>query len=366
MKTFDLPDLGEGLTEAEIVAWHVAAGDHVVADQPLVSVETAKAVVEIPSPQSGRIDALYGEVGDIIGIGRPLVQFDTDGTENTETVVGELPHDVEEPPTRAAWSMTRRPAPRASPAVRSLARELGIDLQTVSGSGPGGVVTADDVRAQIKTSSVFAGGESLRGPRRTMAQIMARAGRETVPATVTDFAVIDTWGNDQDPTVRLIVAIVAGVEAEPRANAWFDGLENRLLVHSTVDLGIAVDTKDGLFVPVLRDAGSQTPEALRDRLEDLKRAVKVRSVAPDELTGQTMTLSNFGMMAGVHASLVVAPPQVAILGAGKIEDRAIARDRKLIVARTLPLSLSFDHRALTGGDATRFLAAAIGSLEAPA
>jgi len=364
MSTFQLPDLGEGLTEAEIVSWHVAAGDHVVADQPLVSVETAKAVVEIPSPQSGRIETLFGEPGDMVAIGSALVGFGEEGAAGTDSIVGQLPHSEHvQPPQRRVPQQRQQARVRAAPATRRLAVELNVELGKIKGSGPGGTITEDDVRTFATGAAGFSGGEPLRGPRRVMAQLMAKAGREVVTATVTDVAIIDTWSDADDPTVRLIQAIGAACTAVPRLNAWFNGTANTLLIHDKVDLGIAVDTADGLFVPVLRDMQQQTSEGLRLRLDELKRGVHKRTLAPADLTGQTITLSNFGMMAGLHASLVVAPPQVAILGAGRIEERMVVCDHKPVVARVLPLSLSFDHRAVTGGDATGFMAAVIFSLE---
>lgn len=364
MRTFQLPDLGEGLTEAEIVSWHVSAGDHVVADQPLVSVETAKAVVEIPSPQSGRIESLHGDPGDVVAIGSTLVAFEEDGGIGADAIVGELPHAKIAAPSRLKPTQRLRKARvQAAPATRKLAAELNVDLSQVRGSGPGGTITEYDVRSSAGGTAGFSGGEPLRGPRRAMAQLMARAGREVVPATVNDFAVIDSWTDVEDPTVRLIEAIGAACQVAPRLNAWFDGALNTLLIHDKVDLGLAVDTAEGLFVPVLTNIQQQTPETLRQNVDAAKQGVQKRTLSPSDLKGQTITLSNFGMMAGQYASLVVAPPQVAILGAGRIEERMIVREHKPVVARVLPLSLSFDHRAVTGGDATEFLAAVITSLQ---
>ncbi len=364
LKTFNLPDLGEGLSEAEIVAWHVAAGDHVVTDQPLVSVETAKAVVEIPSPQSGRIETIYGAPGEMVNIGSPLVTFEKDDGTSPDAIVGELPHtDVPARHVERSRPQVQRPGIRVAPAVRRLAAELEVNLSSLNGSGVEGAITREDVQQAAEAGMSFPGGEPVRGPRRAMAQLMSKAGREVVHATVTDSAVIDLWEEDEDPTVRLIQAIAAGCKAEPRLNAWFDGGSNKILIHQDLDLGIAMDTPEGLFVPVLRGVQDHSVESLRAQLEQLKDGVRNRTLTPQQLTGQTLTLSNFGMLAGRYASLVVAPPQVAILGAGRIEDRVIVRSNDTVVAPVLPLSLSFDHRAVTGGDATRFLAAVIGSLE---
>jgi pyruvate dehydrogenase E2 component (dihydrolipoamide acetyltransferase) len=158
-------------------------------------------------------------------------------------------------------------------------------------------------------------------------------------------------------------ALVAGCRAAPALNAWFLGLERGRRLHERIDLGIAMDSEDGLFVPVLRDAGGRAPDDLRAGLEAMKRDVAARTVAPEELKGQTITLSNFGMLGGLHAALVVLPPQVAILGAGRVHERVALADGAAVARRVLPLSLTFDHRAVTGGEAARFLAAVRGDLE---
>ena len=367
MTTFRLPDLGEGLQDAEIVSWHVGPGDHVVADQPLVSVETDKAVVEIPSPQAGRIARVFGAPGDIVKIGAPLVEFDSAAAEDKGTVVGSI--DAEEKPKAASAEVTEIPkaasGPKAAPAVRALARRLGVDLSHVAASGPGGAVLASDVERAAAAIGAAGPLEPLRGVRRAMALNMARAHAEVVPATVTEEADIHAWALGSDATLRLVRAIVAGCTAEPALNAWLLGVEQGRRLHDTVDLGIAMDTEDGLFVPVLRDVGKREAADLRQGLERMKADVRARRVPPEELRGQTITLSNFGMFGGRHAALVVLPPQVAILGAGRIAERAVAHDGQLAVRRVLPLSLTFDHRAVMGGEASRFLAAVVHDLEQP-
>lgn len=366
MTTFTLPDLGEGLQDAEIVSWHVGPGDHVVADQPLVSVETDKAVVEIPSPQAGRIAKVFGTPGDIVEIGAPLVEFESAAAEDKGTVVGTIA--AAEKPKPAAEETTApaaAPGVKAAPAVRALARRLGVDLSHVAASGPEGAVLASDVERAAAAIGAAGPLEPLRGVRRAMALNMARAHAEVVPATVTEEADIHAWALGSDATLRLVRAIVAGCTAEPALNAWFLGLEKGRRLHDRVDLGIAMDTEDGLFVPVLRDVGGRDAGDLREGLERMKADVRARRVPPEELRGQTITLSNFGMFGGRHAALVVLPPQVAILGAGRIAERAVAHEGQLALRRVLPLSLTFDHRAIMGGEASRFLAAVVRDLEKP-
>jgi len=365
MTTFALPDLGEGLQEAEIVAWHVGVGDHVVADQPLVSVETDKAVVEIPAPQAGRIVKLICEPGDIVQTGAPLVAFEAAGTADAGTVVGTLPEAAEAAPEQAKKPPPEGIAVKATPAVRALARRLGVDLSVVSASGAEGTVTRADVERAAAAIAGAGPAEPLHGVRRAMALKMERAHAEVVPATVMDEADIHDWATDSDVTLRLVRAVVAGCAAEPALNAWYLGRDEGRRLHRKVDIGIAMDTPDGLFVPVLRDVGNRDADDLRQGLERMKADVRARSVPAEELRAQTITLSNFGMFGGRHAALVVVPPQVAILGAGRIHDKVVARAGKPAVRRVIPLSLTFDHRPIMGGEASRFLSAVIADLEKP-
>ncbi|MPY71280.1 MAG: 2-oxo acid dehydrogenase subunit E2 [Alphaproteobacteria bacterium] len=364
MKTFDLPDLGEGLHEAEIVAWHVAPGDQVVADQPLVSVETDKAIVEVPAPFGGRVAKLFAEAGTTVAVGAPLVGFEHAGTEDSGTVAGRVPDgdvvvDSERPRTRSGGARVK-----AAPAVRALAERLGVDLTGIESSNADGHITADDVkRAAGADEAVTATGERLRGVRRAMAQRMAEAHASVVPATVCDEADIDGWREGSDVTVRLVEAIVAGCAVTPSMNAWYDGARETLTLHKRIELGLAVDTSDGLLVPVLRNIGARERADLRQGVDALKRDATSRRIPPEELRGATITLSNFGAVGvGRFAGLVVIPPQVAIVGAGRIAARVTLRDGRAVERRTLPLSLTFDHRVVNGGEAVRFLAAMMEAL----
>lgn len=379
MSTFKLPDLGEGLAEAEIVEWFVRVGDTIERDQPLVSVETDKAIVEIPSPQTGRIDELVGDAGDVIQVGDPLVVFADAGAKGQQmptpapsergaaarastTVVGEVPSGekiIAEEPSEVGRGV------RATPAVRALARRLDVDLAVVTPTGPGDTISRDDVQRAAKTLAEAGPMEPLRGVRRAMARTMTRAHAEVVPVTVSDDVDVQCWARGTDITLRLIRSIVAGCRAEPSLNAWYDGhaMGRRLL--EKVDLGIAVDTEDGLFVPVLRDVGHRDDQDLRRGLDALVADVKARSIPSEEMRGYTITLSNFGTIAGRYSDPVVVPPTVAIIGAGKIRPEVVAVDGEPGVHRILPLSLSFDHRAVTGGEAARFLKEMMADLARP-
>jgi 2-oxoisovalerate dehydrogenase E2 component (dihydrolipoyl transacylase) len=367
MKEFRLPDLGEGLAEAEIVEWHVAPGDEVVSGQTLVSVETDKAVVDIPAPERGRVATIHGSKGDRIAIGDVLVEFAAEGAADAGALVGRLP-GREAPAARKPAQFSKPAAPpaarvKAMPAVRALAERLGIDLATVGPTGPEGQVTSVDLERAAKTGAVVEGGEPLRGVRRAMAANMARAHAEVAPATAMDQADVSSWWTkESDVTLRLVRAVAAGCAASPALNAWYDSRRGTRRLHERLDLGIAMDTEDGLFVPVLRDAGRTDATRLRAELERLKEAVRTRRIASGELRGQTISLSNFGTLGGRHAALVVIPPQVAILGAGRVAPGVVPTPDGHAIRPTLPLSLTFDHRVVTGGEAARFLAAALADL----
>jgi pyruvate dehydrogenase E2 component (dihydrolipoamide acetyltransferase) len=404
MKTFTLPDLGEGLQEAEIVAWHVEVGDDVVTDQPLLAVETDKAVVEVPSPATGTVSAIHAEPGDMIAIGANLVDFAESVVTDSGVIVGELAAEAtvldEEPahpaahepapapepvaaaepiaapdPVAAPEPVATPPAPaaaaaqpgvrvKASPAVRALAKKLGVDLGAITGSGPGGAIATADVERAGQTLASFEPAEPLRGVRRAMARKMAQSHAEVVPTTVNDEADIDAWLPGTDITFRLIRAIARGCAAEPALNAWYDGAAETRRLLSRVDIGVAAHTEDGLFVPVMRDVAARDVADIRRGLDAMKADVKARAIPPDELKDPTITLSNFGVFgAGRHAALIVIPPQVAIVGAGRIENRVVPILGGMAVHRILPLSLTFDHRPVNGGEASGFLAAMIADLE---
>ncbi len=369
-KTLKLPDLGEGLHEAEIVEWHVAEGDEVDVDQPLVSVETDKAVVEVPAPYAGRLARRFGKVGDVVDVGAPLVMFeDRDADEgpapDAGTVVGELPvseRRLQEDISSDAGA--RAPIVKAAPAVRALAGRLGVDLQAVEPSGPGGAVTRADVEKTASDHADAAKMQPLRGVRRAMAARMVAAHQEIVPATVSDDVDVEPWIDRGDVTVRIIRAIVAACSEEPALNVWYDAERGVRQLHEAVHLGIAVDTKDGLFVPVLRDVGRRSDTDLREGLERMKADIRARKIPPKELRGATITLSNFGMLAGRYAAPVVVSPQVAILSTGRITPMVVVHQGKPAIRRIMPLSLTFDHRVVTGGEAARFLARVMADLAA--
>ena len=368
MKYFKLPDLGEGLPEAEILEWHVQEGDKVQTDQIVVSVETAKAIIEVPSPQSGVIAHLFGQAGDTIHTGEPLLEFSGEDEEDTGTVVGKIPVASQQTQSGddfiigSPTSGTVSESVKATPAVRALAKRLNIDLAQVRGSGRNGSVTPADIEKASKMDQLHGKAEPLRGVRKQMALAMSRSHAEVVPVTINEDANIHAWPKGTDITLRLIHAIAYACAKEPAFNAWFDGQSLSRRIHQKIDLGVAVDTEQGLFVPVLRDIGSRDLTDIRSGLDNLRNDVKARTIPPQELQGATITLSNFGTIAGRYANPIVVPPQVAIIGAGVIREEILAIDNEMKIQKILPLSLTFDHRALTGGEAARFLQALLTDL----
>lgn len=454
-KTFHLPDLGEGLPDATIVEWFVKEGDVIRLDEPLVSMETAKAVVEVPSPVSGKVVKLAGAAGDVVVTGSMLAVFEPDASlpqraEGQDTghhhgpsksaVVGAT--SVANPASDAA-SIATDTAPteaeadagtvvgamqssnavhteqaiavggvKAMPAVRAMAKKLGVDLARVHASGADGAVTMQDVkqaaadgsargatapapaparniapaaapaplatpqrttlsasgkpmRTQPPGVSVSGQPEQLKGVRRNMARVMADAHAKVVPTTLSDDADIHAWTPGNDMTGRLVRAIVRACRTVPAMNAWFDGEKLTRTLHPHVDIGIAVDTDDGLFVPALRNADLLEAGGVRESINRLRAQVEDRSIPPSELTGYTISLSNFGMFAGRYATPVVVPPCVAIVAAGRARHQVTPVMGGFESHKVIPLSVTFDHRACTGGEAARFLKALIDDLALP-
>tara|TARA_R110002110_G_scaffold400317_2_gene616700 strand:+ start:55221 stop:56324 length:1104 start_codon:yes stop_codon:yes gene_type:complete len=355
MKIFNLPDLGEGLPDAEIIQWHVSEGDTIKEDEALVSMETAKAVVEVPSPYSGKIMKLHGVAGDVVQTGASLVSFDVLDKADTGTVAGK----IEQSDTviqQAATSVSGKSSGvKVLPAVRALAKKLDVDLKSVTPTGANGTITADDVRKANDTLNAAGPLELLRGTRRAMAAAMSHSHSEVVPVTINDDVDIQAWAEGGDYTVRIIQAMVKACKSEKALNAWFDGQAIGRRVLDNVNLGIAMDTQDGLFVPVMKDAQDKSAQAIRDEVNTLKKEVLDRTIGAEKLQGSTIVLSNFGKFAGRYANAVVVPPTVAILAVGALRQEVVVVNGDPQVHAVLPLSLTFDHRSVTGGEATRFL-----------
>ncbi len=383
MSIFNLPDLGEGLPDAEIHEWHVKEGDEVKVDQLLVSMETAKAVVEVPAPQSGTIKKLYGAPGDVINTGDPLVEFaSAEASQTAEesapsaeakhlgaTVAGAIEVGdtvITESAAGVTPTQSNAPAVKVLPAIRALAKKLNVDLNSLTGTGPNGQITQEDVKNASTDSTATANKmEPLRGVRRTMATIMAQSHSEVVPVTIVDDADLYHWTGKQNITTRVLRAIVSACRAEPALNTHFHSDDMNREVMSDINIGVAMDSENGLFVPVIKQAQEKSQQALRDAIDSFKQQVGNRSIAPEDLKGATISLSNFGVFAGRYANPIVVPPCVAIIGTGKIRQQLVGHDNVVKNHNIMPLSVSIDHRAVTGGEASRFLAAMIDDLQKP-
>ncbi|HEY4607260.1 MAG TPA: dihydrolipoamide acetyltransferase family protein [Acidimicrobiia bacterium] len=436
---FRLPDIGEGLTEAEIVRWLVPEGGRVEADQPVVEVETDKAVVEIPAPYAGIVIRHGGAEGETIAVGSVLVVIgepsDTGPPQVEEVPEGTLTEPSATPPT-IEESQPTQVAPivgsiseeaellssrdraddtvasdqvKALPIVRKLAREIGVDLTTIEGSGPDGRVTREDVlaaaaRAEIGVSAVPStspepapeaaeahpappqpgqqvthdGGDERRPMtrlRRTIAANMARSWAEIPHVTTFDevdatrlLEIRSALGARHDvkiPMEALVVkAVIPALQTFPEFNATLEGDE--LVVHGRYDIGIAVDATDGLMVTVIGDAAGLGVLELATEVRRLGEGARSRSLSPDELTGQTFTVSNIGAVGGGHGTPIVPYGTVAILSVGRAREKVIVADGDLAIAPVMPLSLSFDHRVIDGAQGRRFMSLVIENLEEPA
>ena len=367
MTIFYLPDLGEGLPEAEIHEWFVKEGDEVKKDQPIVAMETAKAVVEVPAPQSGVIKKLYGQVGSLIKTGQPLMEFTSLDKPTSSTVVGQLEEHQDVGLHHIQSNITHPGLPKATFSVKKLAAQLGVSLENIVGTGAYGVITTEDVKMHAPSTKskspnaddVFI--EPIIGVRRQMMKTMQLSHQEVVPVSIYDEANIAHWKKPYDITVKLIQSICYAAQKEPALNAWFQNEERKIF--KNVNLGLAVDSDDGLFVPVIKNTNQLSSEQLRLAINDCKKGVQERSLTPEAFQNGTIILSNFGRFAGKFANPIIVPPMVAIIAVGKLFDSVVATSEGFASQTKLPISLTFDHRPLTGGEATRFLGAMIEFLE---
>ena len=353
---FKLPDLGEGLTEGEIARWLVVEGQEIAEDDPLVEVQTDKTTVEIPSPAAGKVARILVAEGEVVAVGTVLVVIGED--EPTPDVPA--PQPVAEDPKGSvpvvAPPQTDRV--RATPLVRKIAQDLGVDLATVTGTGGNGQITEDDVRGSATPAEGRR--EKLRGVRRLIAEHMATAHREIPPVTWVeecDFENLDL--KLLIPTV--LKACAAALQEYPELNARLEGDE--IVYLDRYDIGVAVQTGQGLVVPVVRGCASRTVEELAADLERLAEAARAGKLQPEELRGSTFTVTSAGKLAGLFHTPIVNYPEVAILGIGRIAPRPVVRDGEVVVRRTGTIAVTFDHRVIDGARASEFGLAVIRSLE---
>lgn len=403
VKDFKFPDVGEGITEGEVVKWLVKEGDVVKEDQPLLEVETDKAIVEIPSPWSGKVTKIYVEEGEIVKVGQILVSIGEKGEKETKAaaepaeperrsaygIVGELEVAEEE-----AEEEAEAPPPKvlATPKVRKLAKELGVDLSMVKGTGKGGRITEEDIRkaeeATERKPAVkvtrkydlygYIERVPLRGIRRATAKKMTEAlriphvthmdeadvtelveVREKVKKEVAHLGVKVTY------LPFIIKAVIEGLKAHPYLNAVLSEDGEEIILKKYYNIGIAVDIEDGLIVPVIKGADQKSIVDLAKEIARLAALGRERKLDLAELKGGTFTITNIGIIGGTHATPIIHAPEVAILGVGRIVERPRIVDGKVVAKQILPLSLSFDHRVIDGAEAARFLNEVIMHLEKP-
>jgi len=421
---FKLPDVGEGTAEAELVGWHVKVGDAVEEDQIIADIMTDKATVEITSPVAGTVVALYGEAGKSVPVGGPLVAFDVEGRGNVSTPVAApkpAPKLAENSTTNSAVTSTTASAisktptttpskpvpaltgrapgerPSASPAVRNRARDLGVDLIFVPGSGPAGRITHEDLdgfiaRGGSQPASAPSGGGStyakaegttevrIIGLRRKIAEKMAESVRRIPHITYVeeiDVTALEelrahlnaTKAKDQ-PKLNLLPfiarAIVVALRDQPQINATYDDEAGVLTQHAPVHLGIAAQTPNGLMVPVVRHAEARDPYDTALEIARVSGAAKDGTAKREELSGSTITITSLGTLGGVVHTPIINHPEVAIVGPNKIAERVVVRDGQMVVRKMMNLSSSFDHRIVDGHDAAVFVQRIKGLLEHPA
>lgn len=387
---FRLPDLGEGIAEAEIRGWLVAVGERIEEHQPVVEVETDKALVELPSPRAGKLIRQHHLEGAVVRVGDILLTIE-EGQQQAERppsygIVGELPEAEEESPASVPAYIPTEPVPaikvRAMPSVRALAKELSVSLEGLPATGPGDTVSAEDVQtaACIAQSASPALGERTapltgaqrlpqKGIRRVIARKLLQSQQATAFVTSMDqFDVTRLWNlkhrqrphlDEQDIHLTFLPFFMKAVQHAlvefPRFNARLDEARDELILQPHCHMGIAVDTPEGLLVPVLRDINRKSIIALAGELQILSERAHQRSIALEDLQGSTFTLTNFGAYGGYFATPIINSPNVAILGCGRISQKPWVVEGELAVRYILPLSLTFDHRITDGAEACRFL-----------
>jgi len=381
---FLLPDLGEGIVEGEIRTWLVKEGDAVEEHQTVLEVETDKAIVEVPSPRKGKVLKIRKQEGEIAKVGETLLTILEEGEAAEEkpkveerpksvTVIGVLPEAGEEV--------------LATPAVRSLAKEAGVDLKTVEGTGPGGSITREDV---LKVSEKTGGKEAqdqygeieripIRGIRRTIAKNLMISQRTTAFVTAMEEAdVTELWSVREREKKSLlekgihltfmpffIKAAQHALQEHQLLNASVDEGKDEIIVKKYFNLGIAVDTPDGLMVPVVTNVDKKSILELAGEIQNLSKKARERKIKLEEMRGSTFSITNYGAFGGGFATPIIDYPDVAILGTGKISEKPWVVDGKIAIRKILPLSLTFDHRVTDGVDATRFLSKIVRYLEDP-
>lgn len=379
---FVLPDLGEGITEGEIRRWLIKEGDAVEEHQTVLEIETDKAVVEVPSPKKGKVLKINKDIGDIAKVGEVLMTIADVGEAVEEkpkeerpksvSVVGVLPEEDE--------------GILATPAVRALAKELGIKLEPIKGSGPGGSITKDDVAEASekgkKTDDQYGAIERLaiKGLRRTIAKNLIASQKTTAFVTGMDEADITELWNLREKEKKALLdkgmhltflpffikAVHHALTEHPLLNASVDEGREEIIIKKYYNIGVAVNTPDGLMVPVIKGVNKKTILELASEIQGLSVKARERKIMLEDIKGSTFTITNYGHFGGTFATPIINYPDVAILGIGKISDKPWVKDGQIVIRKIIPLSLTFDHRVTDGVDSAKFLSKVIQYLEDPA
>jgi pyruvate dehydrogenase E2 component (dihydrolipoamide acetyltransferase) len=397
VKQFKFPDIGEGITEGELVRWLVKEGDEIKKDQPLAEIETDKAVVEIPSPYSGTILKLHFKESDIIKVGEVLVSIGEKGEALPLEPAVEKPAEKRPAPSTVGEITESQEEIReiqATPKVRKLALDLGVELKTVKGSGPGGRIIEEDVKRVKEKEAGVPEKEPkpevdiygsikrmpLRGVRRATAKRMAESVSKAAHIThfdeadVTDLAKIreKMKKEAEKKGVKLtylpffVKAVIAALKLHPLLNASLDEESEEIIIKKYYNIGIAVDVPDGLIVPVVKAADQKSLMEIAEEIQRLAEAAKTRTVDLADLKGGTFSITNVGMIGGYAATPIINYPEVAILATLKIADRLRVIEGEIKIIKSLPLCLSFDHRVIDGAEVARFMNDLIHFLENPA
>jgi pyruvate/2-oxoglutarate dehydrogenase complex dihydrolipoamide acyltransferase (E2) component len=354
---FKLPDLGEGLTEGEVARWLVSEGQEVAEDDPLVEIQTDKTTVEIPSPAAGTVAKIFVGEGEVVPVGTVLVVIG-DGAAPAAASEAERGSEQTLQQSVAKSAAPPRGRVRATPLVRKVAQELGVDLAEVEGTGPDGRITEEDVRRAAGPSEGRR--EPLRGVRRLIAEHMTRAHREVPPVTWVE----ECDFTDVDLGLLIPLALRAcarSLQEFPELNARLEG--NDIVYLDRYDLGVAVQTEQGLVVPVVRACDERSPEALREEVAQLTDAARAGTLTPEELRGSTFTVTSAGKLGGLLQTPIVNHPEVAILSIGRIAPRPVVRDGEVVVRQIGHVAVTFDHRVVDGARAAEFGLAVIRRLE---
>ncbi len=400
MVDIKFPDVGEGITEGTLVKWLVKIGDEIKADQAVAEIETDKAIVEIPTPKAGKVSKLYGKEGDVIKVGSTIASLAIPGEEIEAELAEIKPKEIKpvevKPEIKPEIKLPEAP-PRvlATPATRRLARELGVDISRVSGSGPGGRVTDDDIRkfAEVKPEikpevmppealpEIKLAEERIpvKGIRKTIAERMVKS-LFTAPHVVSmdeaDVTELVSLREKEKKTAEekgvkltylafIIKAVTVALKQHPYLNASLDVQKNEIVLKRYYNIGIAVDTPEGLMVPVIKNADQKSIMELAKEAEVLAEGARSRKIKLSDLKGNTFTITNIGSIGGIFSTPIINPPDVAILGVHRIRDMPVVINGEVKIRKILPLVLSFDHRVLDGAQAARFMNTLIEHLKDP-